>query len=254
MRPEELIEALGGHATALLELRDLRGGEAGLPGTDRAIDLGDDAGENADENALDRWLIACCLLGGGADMAKGCASVRRLAAAGLALPSEIAKAGPLPVEVALTSAGHPKPEQNAHLLVRVSRALTQRYGGSLQALASGADDLEDLAGRLMGLASGFGRAAVVRLLRPLREVWPLVDEIPLDPAARAAAVHLGWILEGQDEDGAPGALRAHLRSAEAGAAHTHFCDVEAALERLGRKACLRERPERCPLAERCPRR
>ena len=35
---------------------------------------------------------------------------------------------------------------------------------------------------------------------------------------------------------------------------TQFCDVETALERLGRKSCLRERPDRCPLGERCPQR
>jgi len=29
-------------------------------------------------------------------------------------------------------------------------------------------------------------------------------------------------------------------------------DLEAALERLGARACLRNRVERCPLGDRCP--
>lgn len=241
MTPEELANEVGCHPSAELGLRS---GEIGLSG-------GGDANAFSDE-ALDRWLVACCLLGHGVDVARSCASVHALEAAGLAMPSAIAKGDALAVESALLSAGHPKAEQSGLLLLRVCRALEDRYGGSLAALAGAADDLEELAGRLMGLAPGFGRAAVVRLLRPLRDTWPLVDEIPLDPAARAAAVHLGWIRDGQDEDGAPGALRAFLRSADGAA--THFCDVEAALERLGRKACLRERSDRCPLGSRCPRR
>lgn len=240
MTPEQLTSALGSHPTLLLGLRSGQSDADGAP--------------LFSDSALDRWLVACCLLGHNVELARGCASVDALAAAGIAQPSAIAKAGTLAVEAALVAGGHPKPESSAALLVRVCRTLEERYGGSLAALANGADDLEELAGRLMGLGSGFGRAAVVRLLRPLRDLWPLADEIPLDPAARAAAVHLGWILEGQDEDGSPGALRGFVRSAHCDNAEgtTHFCDVEAALERLGRKACLRERSDRCPLGSGCP--
>jgi len=242
MTSEELTTLLGGHATSELGLRSHASGDSPC-----------DTAEFFDDDALDRWLVVSCLLGGNVAPERGYASARALWDAGLALPSAIAKAGPLPVEVALVAAQHPKAEPCAHLLARVCRALEDRYDGSLASLASGADDLEDLAGRLSGLASGFGRAAIVRLLRPLREVWPLADEIPLDPAARAAAIHLGWIGDGEDVDGAPGALRSFLRScADDGETSTHLCDVEAALERLGRKSCLRERHDRCPLEERCP--
>jgi adenine-specific DNA glycosylase len=62
-------------------------------------------------------------------------------------------------------------------------------------------------------------------------------------------VHLGLLREGQDLEGEPGALRAALR--ELGDP-LDLADLEAALERLGARACLRNRPERCPLAEACP--
>jgi hypothetical protein len=90
---------------------------------------------------------------------------------------------------------------------------------------------------------------VARFLRPLRERWPAAREVPLSPAARAAALHLGLLREGEDEEGEPGALRAALlRWPEAPA----LADAEAALARLGERACLRGRTARCPLGADCP--
>ena len=244
MTPEELCDALGRHPVSELAL--LRED----PETGAALFQDED---------LDRWLVLCCLMGGAADESQLRASVSALADAGLSTPGAIAKSGSLAVEIALTGAKHPRAEADAGLLTRVATSLNERYGGSVAALGREADDLEDLASRLLGLASGFGRAAVLRLLRPLRDYWPLADEVPLDPRARAAALHLGWLHGAEDEEGAPGALRRHLRGLEVEPqppAHsaTHFCDIEAALERLGRAACMRERSERCPLGSRCPRR
>ena len=73
----------------------------------------------------------------------------------------------------------------------------------------------------------------------------------MSPATLAAADHLGWLQPGEDVDGEPGALRAVLAAQPEA---PPLADVEAALDRLGRRACLRERPERCPLADTCPQR
>jgi hypothetical protein len=248
MTPEELCEALGRHPMTELSQASAKG----LVPPNHPADAETAVFGDAD---LDRWLVICCLMGGSIDGSQLRASAHALDTAGLATPCAIAKAGVLAVETALTAAEHPKPEASAGLLSRVSASLEKRYGGSLAALGREAEDLEDLAARLLGLASGFGRAAVLRLLRPLRDLWPLADEVPLDPRARAAALHLGWIHGGEDEEGAPGALRGHLRSSEVDSrSSTRLCDIEAALERLGRASCLRERSDRCPLGERCPRR
>ena len=108
---------------------------------------------------------------------------------------------------------------------------------------------QDLAARLARLAPGVGTATVTRFLRPLRDRWPAAREIPLSAAARAAAVHLSLLREGEDEEGEPGALRsALLREADAPV----LADVEAALGRLGERSCLRQRPARCPLGQACP--
>jgi endonuclease III len=196
-----------------------------------------------------RWLVAACLLAGRVDEAVALRGFRSLSAADLASPASISAAGFAPVERALSEAGAPQSERTAAKLVRACGALIERHAGSLDALAAGADGTEDLAARLARLAPGIGAATVAAFLRPLRDQWPAAGEVPLSPAARAAAVHVGLLAEGDDEEGEPGALRAALAREPAAPS---LADVESALSRLGRKACLRERTDRCPLGAECP--
>ena len=60
---------------------------------------------------------------------------------------------------------------------------------------------------------------------------------------------MGLLREGEDEEGEPGALRAAL-AAQPDA--PSLSDAETALERLGRRACLRQRVRSCPLGGDCP--
>jgi len=203
----------------------------------------------SEDEALGPWLVAACLLAGRAREATACEGYRALARARLASPAEIAKADPQALHQALAGAAYPRPELAALKLARAAAELEARYGGSLAALASDAEGFEDLASRIAQLAPGIGAATVARFLRPLRERWPAAREVPLAPAARAAALHLGLLREGEDEEGEPGVLRsALLQWADAPA----LADVEAALTRLGERACLRGRSARCPLGADCP--
>jgi hypothetical protein len=211
-----------------------------------AADLGIDAGDPKDAG---RWFIAACLLAGRAKGSAAADAYRALARDGLPSPREIAAADPARIAQRLADAGYPKPELAAGKLARASAALRERWGGSIAALAAEAEDVNDLGARIVGLAPGVGPGAAVRFLRPLRDTWIAAREIPLSPAARAAAVHLGLLGEGEDEEGEPAALRAAL-GAEPDA--PSLADTEAALERLGGRACLRARPERCPLGDGCP--
>jgi endonuclease III len=222
-----LVDRLGGHPAAAL-----------------GLDLARDAD-------VARWLVAACLLSGPGDEARATEAWRALAAAGWPGPQELAGAAPRELGACLERVRHPRAERAAHALRRCCAALVEGYGGSPGALAAEAESLEELGARVARLGPGVGAATVARFLRPLRELWPAALELPLDPAARAAAVCLGLLAEGQDEEGEPGALRAALR-AEPGA--PSLADAEAALARLGRLACLRGRPERCPLGTDCPRR
>jgi hypothetical protein len=243
-------DAISGDAMAGREPRDPRGEPAdwageivrrlgGHPARTLGIDLA------RDPDAAWRWLLACCLLAGRADETRALATFRALEAAGL----DRLEAAPAAQRLgaALRETRYPDPEGSARRLLRIARGVA--HGESLSALAAQADDTPDLAARIAALAPGLGAATVTRFLRPLRDVWPAAAEVPLAPAARAAGVHLGLLREGQDEEGEPGALRAVLRDLRD---PPDLADVEAALERLGSRACLRGRVARCPLGPLCP--
>jgi hypothetical protein len=201
----------------------------------------------SDADAL-RWLALALLLSLRAREEQALAALEALAGE-LAGAQALAAADATRVAGALERAGVPRPERAAALLLRACRAFAERFQGSIARLAAGADDLASLGARVTALASGLGVATAARFLRPLRERIAPARELPLLPAARAAALHLGWIEPGDDEEGEPSLLRARVaRSPDA----PPFCDVEAALERLGAAACLRGRAGRCPLGSDCP--
>jgi hypothetical protein len=222
--PADIVRRLGVHPAAAL-----------------GLDLGCEEG-------LFGWLAAACLLSGRGGEERALAAFRALAAEDLLRPE--ATAGPEPVRIArrLSAAGAARPEEPALLLVRLARAIGSRDGG-LTGLLAGASDFASAGESLVRLAPGLGVATALRFLRPLRERFAAARETPLAAPARAAALHLGWIAEGEDEDGAPDALSARLsRDPDA----PDLADVEAALERLGRRSCAASRRDRCALAEACP--
>jgi endonuclease III len=225
MSAQDLVSLLSGDAASALDLDLASGADA------------------------DRWFVAACLLTGRVrpEVARAC--WRALERAGLSSPEALAEAGPERVALALDAAGHPKPEGSAIKLARACAALEEQWQGSVARVGTAADDLDDLGRRLAQLAPGIGPATILTFLRPLRDLWPAARETPISPAAQAAAVHLGWIRAGEDDSGEPGALRAAL-AAEADA--PPLAAVEAALDALGRRACLRERAARCPVTHACP--
>jgi len=149
-----------------------------------------------------RWLVAACIYGGRIDAEIALAAARALDAAGLADPKSVAAARPEALEALLLGVGYPAADVTAYKLWRACDSLATHHGGSLDSLAAQSEQLEDLAGRLARLAPGFGAASVARFLRPLRDRWIQAREIPLHPAARAAAIHLGLLAEGEDEEAA----------------------------------------------------
>ena len=195
------------------------------------------------------WFVAACLLAGRGTEAQALEAFRALEDCGAARIDRLSEADAERICAALQRAGYRQPEAMAGRLVRAAAKLAEAHGGSLEALAAGADSLAALGEELAHLASGVGRATILRFLRPLRGLWPSAREVPLAASARAAALHLGLLGEGEDLEGEPAALRAALRGLDI---PLDFADLEAALERLGARACLRNRPERCPLAEGCP--
>jgi len=206
------------------------------------LDLGTAAG-------LGRWLVAACLLAPRGDEDAAGAARSALAERGLDSPDCLASAGPKSVADALGAAHYPKPEITAARLVRASSSLRDSHAGSLSRLLSNGDGFDEAGAALVALAPGLGPATAAEILRPLRDRFSAAREVPLTTAARAAAVHVGLLRPGEDEEGEPGALRVALAREHPAPA---LADVEAALTRLGRAACLRNATRRCPLGADCP--
>ncbi|HKA14221.1 MAG TPA: hypothetical protein VKH41_04320 [Myxococcota bacterium] len=196
-----------------------------------------------------RWLVLARLLSERAREDAALAAFARLASDPGAAPEEIASAGPLRVAAVLAEAGLARAEAVAPVLCRAAAALSDGYGGDLDALAMPCDGIEELGGRLAALAPGLGTTTVLRFLRPLRGVWTAARETPLAEPARAAAVHVGLLGPSEDLEGEPAALRA---ACARHAPDLSPVDVEAALERLGAAACRTQRVARCPLGADCP--
>jgi hypothetical protein len=194
------------------------------------------------------WWVACILRAGERREDPVGTALAALRRAGLLGPVALAAAAPDLAPI-LAGAGLREPEPQAARLARGAAALLAGFGGSLERLAGGAPDLEELGGRLVALVPGFGPGSAVRFLRPLRDRWPAADGLPLDPAALAAAIHLGWLDEHDDPETAPGTLRRRLELDAPGSPPLPV--VEDALERLGRAACRRGRTARCPLGADC---
>jgi endonuclease III len=230
--PVALVRRIGPHPAVLLEL-----------------DL--DSGEDA---ALGGWLLASCLLDARTPETRGLEAWRSLQKQGLDAPDTLEPDAVEVVTGCFKEAGLSRPDRLAPMLIRLATSLRRDYAGSLDRLASAADGLEDLASRLARLAPGFGQARVARFLRPLRDRWTAVDELPLDRAALAAAVHLGYAEPDLDPESGPSRLRQALESfaTHSASGTPPLRDFEAALERLGRASCVRNRVEQCPLASDCP--
>lgn len=201
-----------------------------------------------------RWWVAALVLGSGPPEEAALRAVGHLARSGLAAPDALADVEADRLAPLLGEVGRNRLGPLAARLVRSSRALgaggVDEPSAALDAIAARSAGLEELGMRLVRLSPGVGSATVLRFLRPLREVWASAADVPLAPPARIAALHLGWIDEHADPLVEPRLLQ-DRRDEELEA--PPLLDLEAALERLGARACRRGRPDRCPLAEACPR-
>lgn len=198
------------------------------------------------EDGLERWLVAAILQSSARDSGTARRAFGVLDRAGAAVPSALAEQEVGSLATLLDEASIRKPEAVAARLIRIGTTLRERWSGSVEALASDADGLDELGSRIASLAPGVGVSTVLGFLRPLRETWSSAADTPASRAALAAARHLGWAGDETDEASLPGILRARASDEVA------LRDVEAALERLGSRSCLRSRTASCPLGDDCP--
>jgi len=135
-------------------------------------------------------------------------------------------------------------------LLTVSRDLIERYGGKLGNVHAAADDPRDLETRLKNIGKGIGPVTVNIFLRELRGIWPKAEPQLSDPVLLAAR-RLGFLSE---KTRSPERTLVALEKqwSKSCLRGSTFVDFEAALVRVGRSYCRKERHAACPLASWCP--
>lgn len=143
--------------------------------------------------------------------------------------------------------------KTATKLLEIMKALKERYGGDLDRLHLKAKDARDLEGRIKELGKGIGEVTTNIFLRELRGpapygagrgIWEKADPLPGKLVIQAAK-NLGLT----KEDLSYAILKDLKRIVPKG----KFVSLEAALVRLGKDFCRKERCQSCPLRKYCER-
>lgn len=227
-------------------LRELLARVPGRFSTELGIDVA------AGPQERQKWFLAAVLFGARISGQLAARTYRVFAAAGVLTPQAIRETGWDGLVALLDEGGYARYDfKTATKLLTLMESLERDYDGDLDRLAALAADPRDLEQRLMALGKGVGPATVNIFLRELRGIWPLARP-SLSPLAQLAAEHLKLLPPGLDPQAAVAALEERWQSAPVPG--FVFPDLEAALVRLGRDFCRKDRLRRpCPLAEVCGR-
>lgn len=170
---------------------------------------------------------------------------------GLVTPEQVLKTGWDGLVVVLDAGGYTRYDfKTATKLLEVMQALVDRYHGDLNKLHQAAKDAPDLESRLKALGKGVGDVTVQVFLRELRGIWPKADP-PISALALLAAEDLGLVDEDDSGSNRSQTERLKALAEQAGIRGKTFSDFEAALVRLGRDYCRRQRRQDCVMREYC---
>lgn len=208
------------------------------------IDLaGDDPAE------IGKWFLAAKLFGARISTEIAVRTFREFERRGVVTPEQILAAGWDGLVSILDAGGYVRYDfSTATRLLAIMEVLTRSYDGDLTALHARALDSADLERLLKGLGAGISDVTVSIFLRELRTVWPKARPA-LSPLALLAVGHLRLV--GPGEEPLEGLERLW---SEHPVAERDFCDFEAALVRLGKGYCRKERRSVCPFRDICAKR
>ena len=124
----------------------------------------------------------------------------------------------------------------------IAWSLDRAYHGDLNRLHFFAKDPRDLKRRLQGLGTVVRPRAVTLFSREMRELWDKAEP-PLTENAITASRNLGLV----GDTGDTASVLAELQNAweERSAGSERFCDLETALDKLGRRYCRKLRCRLC---------
>ena len=193
-----------------------------------------------------RWFLAAKLFGARISTTIAIRTFHEFERHGVTTPERILATGWDGLVSILDAGGYVRYDfSTATRLLAIMEVMTRMYGGDLKVLHERARDSADLERLIKGLGTGIGDVTVAIFLRELRTVWPKAQP-PLSPTALLAAAHLKLVRPEEE----PLAALERIWSRYPVAARD-FCDFEAALVRLGKDYCRKERHDLCPLREIC---
>ena len=194
-----------------------------------------------------KWFLASKLFGARISTAIAMKTYREFERRGVVTPWAVQRAGWDRLVETLDAGGYVRYDfSTATKLLGITKDLLDIYGGDLFTLYRESGDAEDLRGRLKALGKGIGDVTVDIFLREMRAVWPgagpgvsihvtlaaerlaLIGPDEKDPLKTLEGVWSRWKIKGRD-----------------------FPDFEAALLKLGKDFCRRQKSSACPLGEEC---
>jgi len=203
------------------------------------------------ESELFKWFLASFLYG--ARISEGIATktYREFEGQRVLTPRKIQETGWDGLVQILDAGGYVRYDfRSATKLLAISRDLIDGYGGKLNDVHAAAEDSRDLERRLQDMGKGIGPVTADIFLRELRGIWQKAEPLPCDFVVLAAR-HLGLLdKRRQNRQGILKLLKQEWRKNRL--REYSFVDFEAALVRLGRDYCRKEKHAICPLAPWCP--
>ncbi|MGQ9552066.1 MAG: hypothetical protein ACUVUE_06530 [Candidatus Bathycorpusculaceae bacterium] len=137
--------------------------------------------------------------------------------------------------------------KTADKLLKVTKNLIEKYGGSLSTLYEKASDEKDLEERLKELGKGVGDATVSIFLRELRDVWKKARPSPTKLVVTAAK-NLGAVDTHEFETVLEQLEEFWSANRILGASFVNF---ETALLRIGKDFCRKEKCAVCSVKDEC---
>jgi len=205
---------------------------------------------NKGEEEVFKWFLASLLYGapiGGNIVVR---TYKEFEERGLITPEAIVNAGWDSLVDALDAGGYVRYDfKTATKILEACKNLLDRYG-SLEILHDEASSPRDLEKRIKGLAKGIGDTTVELFLRELRGIWEKAEPFP-GKLAVLAAINLGFTERDPSERGL---ILSDLKALWKKFGKGPFPVFEAALVRLGRDFCKKNKCSQCPMREFCRRR
>lgn len=195
---------------------------------------------------LCKWFLAAKLFGTRISSTIAARTYREFERRRVILPEQILETGWDGLVEILDAGGYVRYDfSTATKLLSIMTGLKDHYAGDLNILHEQAGDEADLENRLKRLGKGIGDVTVNIFLRELRSVWSKARPGLSAPALQASR-HLG--LTGKQRDPLKALEQIWAENRVAG---SDFRDFEAALVRLGKGYCRKDRHNLCPFRDIC---